>query len=998
MTNTAPSIHSRLDFQDLMLFRIYEILLVASPYDAFVLEEGGRLTEQILQEYHGMNFNYPPRVWQAQSGQQALDLLSKRKIDLVLIMTRISDINPLKLAGKIKARYKKKPVILLAFDQSEVNDLLDVQLLSTLPIDNIFLWNGHADVLLAIIKYIEDKRNASRDIKKGQVRAIIFIEDTPKYYSTILPLIYKVIMFHTSQLFSKSESISNQLLHLRGRPKILFANNYKQARAYFDNYRTQILGVISDIRFPYKGHMNPRAGIYFTKYVRSKDSTMPIILQSSDLSRQQEAFDVNAAFLHKLSSTLHHDIRDFVLSNFGFGNFVFRMPNGEYVDEVSDIVELIEVLPSIPDESIRYHAGSNHFSNWLAARGEFDLSTSIRLMKDSDFKNQTERKNYYIKLIKESLSRDEYTEGYKIENVIGDLPNIVRIGTGSMGGKARGLVFFNSIIKKSKIHEKYNYVNIRIPHITVIGTDEFDHFMDNNNLWEKALSEDYNINIIKYFLESELSDKLKSDLWTFISKVNYPVAVRSSSILEDSQYRPLAGFYSTFMLTNNQPTDETRFQYLCEAIKRIYASVYFQVPKSYSDKSSYRHDEEKMGIIIMELVGQYFNNKYYPIISGTAQSINYYPVSYMQRDEGIATIALGFGRTVAEGGKALRFSPKYPHILPQYYSVKATLENSQKQFYALPMDDNDHLLTEGEEGNLKLYDLEESERDGSLFWAGSVVCADDNMIRDSLQYHGPRVIRFSYVLKLNQFPLPGIIQDMLKIGRDALGSPVEIEFAVNLFKDKKRKPEFCLLQIKPMVLNTLGVRDESGTYEYKNMVAKSTVALGNGEIEGIRHVILVDPEKFDSSKTGLIAKEIELINSKLHPADSYVLIGPGRWGTADPWLGIPVRWNQISKARVIVEVGMESFPVDPSFGSHFFQNVTSMRIGYFTINHKNKDDLININWFRSQHVTEKLTYTTLYTLESPLLIDIDGNTGVGNILKPVIQEEIMMDEQESTGI
>ncbi len=998
MTNTDSNHPARLDFQDLMLFRIYEILVVASPYDAFVLEEGGRLTEQILQEYQGMNFNYPPRVWQAQSGKQALDLLSKRKVDLVLIMTRISDIDPLELASKIKELYPKKPVILLAFDQSEINDLLDVQLLPTLPIDNIFLWNGDANVLLAIIKYIEDKRNANRDIKKGNVRSIIFIEDTPKYYSTILPLIYKIIMFHTIQLFSKTESISNQLLHLRARPKILFANNYKQARYYFDNYRKHTLGIISDIRFPHKGIMDSLAGLHFTKYVRSKDATMPIMLQSSDLNRKQEALDVNAAFLHKLSSTLHHDIRDFVLSNFGFSNFIFRMPNGDFVNEVSTISELLEALPHIPDESIRYHANSNHFSNWLAARGEFDLATSIRLLKESDFKDQTERKNTYINLIKSSISKDDIAEGYQIENKNGQVPDIIRIGSGSMGGKARGLVFIHSIIKNSKIHNKYKNVNIRIPRKAIVCTDEFDHFMEDNDLWSKALLGEDNDNIISDFLQAELSDQLKSDLRLFLSKVTHPLAVRSSSILEDSQYRPLAGFYSTFMLTNNQPSPEERFQYLCEAIKRIYASVYFQVPKSYTDKSSYRHDEEKMGIIIMELIGQMHNKRYYPTISGTAQSINYYPVSYMQRDEGIATIALGFGRTVAEGEKALRFSPKYPHILPQYYSVKATLENSQKEFYALPMNGDIHPMTEGESGNLTLYDLENAESDGTLFWAGSVVSADDNIIRDSLRYKGPRVVTFAYVLKFNKFPLSDIIHDMLEIGKDALGSPVEIEFAVNLFKDKSRKPEFCLLQIKPMVLNTLGIQNETGPFEYKNIVAKSTAALGNGKIEGIHHVVIVDPKKFDSSKTELIAQEIEHINSKLKQSDPYILIGPGRWGTADPWLGIPVRWNQISKARVIVEVGMEDYPVDPSFGSHFFQNVTSMRIGYFTINHKNKDDMINVDWFQSHNIIEEHTYTTLLRLDNPLYIDIDGNTGIGNILKPDDPEEIIMDEQESTGI
>ena len=991
---TAP----RLDFQDLMLYRVYEILLVASPYDAFVLEEGGRLTEQILQEYHGMNFNYPPRVWHRQSGKQALELLKKRKIDLILLMTRISDIDPLELATQIKNLYQKKPVFLLAFDQSEINDLLDVQLLESLPLDNIFLWNGHADVLLAIIKYIEDKRNASRDINRGHVRAIIFVEDTPKYYSAILPLIYKEIMYNTTQLYSKTETISNRLLHLRARPKILFATTYEGARKYFDKYRQHILGVISDIRFSKDGVVDPLAGLKFTKYIRSKDATMPIMLQSTDVNRQQEAFDANAAFLNKLSSTLHKDVREFVLSNFGFGNFVFRLPNGDVVNEVSSIIELLEILPSIPDESIRYHANSNHFSNWLAARGEFDMATAIRMMSEDDFEDQTQRKNFYINLIQSSLSKETLQDEQKIDRVKGDLPDITRSGSGSMGGKARGLVFINSVIKNSSIHGKYKNVTIRIPNITLIGTDEFDQFMDSNNLWELALSHSENEVIIQAFLAAELTAKLKSDLWIFTSKISYPVSVRSSSILEDSQYRPLAGFYSTYMIPNNQSSQEERFQVLCEAIKRVYASIYFQVPKSYSDKSSFRHDEEKMGIIIMELIGQTFDNKFYPVLSGTAQSINYYPVSYMKRDEGIATIALGFGRTVAEGEKALRFSPTYPQILPQFYSVKSTLENSQIKFYALPLDDTINPLSRGEKGNLVLYPLEDAEKDGTLVWAGSVVSAEDNIIRDSLSYDGPRVITFAHILKYSQFPLADIIMDILAIGKDAIGSPVEIEFAVNLFKDKKQKPEFCLLQIKPMVLNTLGVRQEAGTYDYTSVVARSTAALGNGKIEGINHVVLVDPLTFDAAKTKVIAKEIEEINEQIGSQDSYLLIGPGRWGTADPWLGVPVRWNQISKARVIIEVGLEDYPIDPSFGSHFFQNVTSMRIGYFTINHKSKEDMIALDWFRSHTIIDQKKFTSLLKLDEPLFIEIDGSSGMGNILKPLVRTEESMNEEESPGI
>ncbi|MFQ6605197.1 MAG: PEP/pyruvate-binding domain-containing protein [Fidelibacterota bacterium] len=985
-----------IDFQDLMVFRIYEIMLVSSPYDAFVLEEGGRLTEQILEEYHGMNFNYPPRVWHVNSGKEALQLLSSRKLDLILIMTRITDMNPLQLAERIKVRYPKKPVILLAFDQSEVHELLDVNLLPTLPVDHIFLWTGHAEVLLAIIKFIEDKRNASRDIKKGDVRAIIFIEDTPKYYSTILPILYKVIMYHQTKLLNKHASIADRLLHLRARPKILFATTYEEAKSYFTKFHRNLFGVISDIRFPKDGVMNPRAGIELTHYIREKEPTIPVMLQSSDLRRQDEAHREQAAFLNKLSTTLLQDIRDFVSENFGFGDFVFRLPSGEEVGRVRDLEELEAILSSIPIESIRYHANSNHFSNWLAARGEFELASKIRSRSETDYDFPEERRQYYITIIHDRLHPDQERTRRKISTIQGDLPPLIRIGNGSMGGKARGLVFINRIIREPSFRKEFPGVNIRIPLSIIIDTDEFDHFMDENKLWDVALASKSNDEILASFTQAKLSNKLLIELKAFTKKVTFPIAVRSSGILEDSQYRPLAGFYSTFMLPNNHPEQAVRFSQLCEAIKRIYASMYYQVPKSYSQKSQHRHDEEKMAIIIMELIGHPYGDKFYPTLSGTAQSINYYPVSYMERSDGIATIALGFGKTVVEGERSLRFSPKYTHILPQYYSVKATLASSQTHFYALSLDPGKDPLEQGEEGNLQRYHIDVAEKDGTLYWAGSVIDYEDNIVRDSLRYSGPRVITFAPILKYNQFPLADIITRLLKMGEHALGSPVEIEFAVNLFRKKELTPEFCLLQIKPMAMNTLEYHEDATTLEKQNIFARSSVALGNGRIDGLQYILYVNPDTFDTGRTKDITVEIETLNNAMQ--EDYILIGPGRWGTADPWLGVPVRWNQISNAKIIVEIGIEDFPIDPSFGSHFFQNVTSMRLGYFTINHKSTVDGLDSDWIQSLEIVEQLKYTTLYKTPRPMLVTIDGNTGEGLILKQIIDERLIMDEQESSGI
>ncbi len=987
----------RLDFQDLMLYRVYEILLVASPYDAFILEEDGRLTEQVLHEYLGMNFSSAPRIWRADTGSAALKLIQERKFDIIISMMRITDMDPISFGTEIKKLFPKKPVILLAFDESEIK-----QLPPNIPktaIDKVFIWSGNANVFPAIIKYVEDKRNANRDITRGDVRAIIFIEDNPRDYSVILPLIYKEIMYHTKQLINKSLNDAHRLLNLRGRPKILLTSTYEEAKKYYKRYHANILGVISDIRFPKGGKLDPRAGIKFSQYARKIEPAMPIMLQSSEEKHASEAKKIHAHFLHKQSLTLLQDLREFILDNFGFGDFVFRLSDGRPIAKASNLSDLKNKLEIIPAESLIYHASSNHFSNWLAARGEFDLASVIRPAQVEDFADANELRSYLINLISDAL--EVQLKGSMVEYSLdtqAQTTNFVRIAPGSLGGKARGLAFIGGILAQSDLKQKFPDIDIRIPQTAVIGTDEFDTFMDENNLWDRALAAKSNEEVEQMFLQGELSAGLRKSLRDFISAVNYPLAVRSSTLLEDSQYQPLAGAYSTFMLPNSAVYPEVRYRQLCEAIIRVFASTYFQEPKSLIENSAHRHEEEKMAVIIMELAGQKYGNRFYPTLSGTAQSINYYPVSYMKREEGIATIALGLGRTVVEGGKALRFSPHYPGILPQYFSVKATITNSQRTFYALNLDPRIDPLKNGEDANLENCGLDVAEKDGALRWAASVVCSDDNIIRDSLQYEGIRVITFAPILKWNTIPLADILIELLDMGSKAMGCPVEIEFAVNLYNDNKRKPVFHLLQIKPMVIGGLELDPETTPIKMGDIFCRSSVALGNGIIEGITDIVLVNPETFNVSKSAQIAREIEYFNHILHPDKPYILIGPGRWGTADPWLGVPVNWQQISGARVIIEVGLQNFPVDPSFGSHFFQNVTSMRIGYFTVNPKVKSDHLDLSWLHEQPVAEKKEFTSWIHLKLPVLVKIDGKTGYGIILKPVDPEVEIMDEQESSGI
>ncbi|RMF08052.1 MAG: response regulator [Candidatus Neomarinimicrobiota bacterium] len=981
-----------------MLHRVYEILLVASPYDAFILEEDGRLTEQILQEYLGLNFSYPPRVWEAYTGKKALEIVTKRKFDLILLMTRIADMSPVKLAEKIRKLYPRKPVVLLAYDESELKPFQPALQADPPLIDKAFVWSGHANVLLALIKYVEDTRNARRDILYGDVRAIIFIEDTPRYYSSILPLIYQEILYHTRSLVSKSLKTSTRLLHLRARPKILLASSYEEAKKYFDDYCNNIIGIISDIRFPKQGVMEKTAGLQFTEYVRTFEPAMPIVLQSSDKRREEEARQMGTEFLHKTSPTLLQDIRRFILNNFGFGDFVFRYPSGRKITSVSSLEEMVETLPKISAKSVAYHASSNHFSNWLAARGEFQLASIVRALKDDKNLSAQDRKKRLIKAMLDYTTEARPTGIVEFNRSIHPLStHFMRIGHGSMGGKARGLAFFNSILQKENFEQRFPGIQIRIPKVLVVATDVFDRFMTDNQLWSVALSQKTDEAILKKFRKGKLPEDIQDLLHHLVEKIHFPLAVRSSSILEDSQYQPLSGLYATFMLPNSDPREEVRFHQLCNAIKSIYASMFFSEAKAFIDASIHRHEEEKMAVLIMELVGQRYGNRYYPTIAGTAQSINYYPVSYMKREEGVANIALGFGRTVVEGGQVLRFSPHYPQIIPQFFSIKATLESSQHKFYALTMNGKKDPTHGGEEGNLTSYSLQDAEEDGALKWVGSTLVADDNVIRDSLHYHGTRVVTFAPVLKYNQFPLADILKDLLRIGERSLGGPVELEFAVNLPRDRNRKPEFCLLQIKPMAISTIETETvETGVSG--ETVARSSIALGNGIIDGLDYIVLVHPHLFDTAKTNLIAREIETLNNLIPDKHGYILIGPGRWGTADPWLGIPVNWNQISKARVIVELGLEDLPIDPSFGSHFFQNVTSMRIGYLTISHKVPQDFFNYDWIRGQTAIRELTYASCYQLKRPVEVRINGEKGEGVVVRPPLPEEEIMDEEESTGI
>ena len=994
----AYSNKATINFQDLMLHRIHEILLVASPYDAFILEEDGRLTQQILYEYLGMNLSYAPRVWHAKDAATGLRMLSDRSYDLVIVMMRISDMDPITFGEKVKNNYPDKPVILLAFDESEITTLPYERMKKT--IDQVYIWSGNANVFPAIIKNIEDRMNLKRDYNIADIRSIIMVEDDPRYYSIILPLLYRTALKHARDLISKSFSDTDRLLLFRARPKIILTSTYEEAIEIYNQYRNNILGFISDVRFPKKGVMDSDAGLKLIKYIRNKDSDMPVLLQSTNSEHKKHAKKVNASFIDKNSTTLMQDLESFIINNFGFGDFIFRDRKRNEISRANNLKQFQKILKTIPSKTLRYHASKNHFSNWLAVRGEFNIASNLRPIKISDFNNIEDLRKVILDHLESGVntrSRRSLVQ-YNAESKGEDI-DFVRLSTGSLGGKARGLAFAINLINESGLNKKFDKINLRVPKVAVIGTDEFDYFMNENNLWKIAFAKNKSDkSIINSFLKGSLSKELTKTLSKYLSNIRFPLAIRSSSLLEDSQYQPLAGMYATYMLPNSNKSKTTRLEELTKAIKLVYASTYLKEPKSLIEGSVHHHEEEKMAVIVMELVGKSHANRFYPSASGLAQSFNYYPVSYMKRKEGVAYLALGLGRTIAEGEKSLRFSPKYPGIIPQYFSVRSTIDNSQNQFYALDLNKGMKLLKHGLEENTSLFDLNIAEKDGELDWSGSVFSNEDNVVRDSLRFDGTRVITFPSLLKWKTLPITDLLLDLLKLGESSLGCPVEIEFAINMHDTEETLTDFCLLQIKPMVVGGLDRIQDFDSIQKKNILCKSSVALGNGLIENINNLIIVDPKNFDPSKTKLIAKQIEKINNELSDLEQYVLIGPGRWGSADPWLGIPVEWDQISKAKVIVEYGMDSFPVDPSFGSHFFQNVTSMRIGYFTINHKKRSDKIDMDWINTQQVKKKSKYIKWIKLDKPITVTIDGQTGEGNIIKPLEPIEEKMDEHETSGI
>ena len=972
-------------FHELMANKVTEILLVSSPYDAFIMEEEGRLAERIIHEYRGLNLSRPPKLTWVSTAQEALNTLSNKEFDLVITMPRLDDMDAFSLGRKIKEICPELPIFLLAHNTNRL--LLDSKYSDTTSIDKLYVWYGNSDLLLALIKNTEDQMNVAYDTERAKVRVIILVEDSPIYYSSFLPILYKEIVRQTQAVMEESINDEHRILRMRARPKILMAHNYEEAQKLYRQFKPYLLSVFSDVRFPRKGKLDDRAGFDLLSMIKKEIPDIPLLNLSSEEANRKKAEKIPAVFLNKNSPTLHSEIRSFFMDRLGFGDFIFRLPNGREIARASNLREMEKVVPSIPDKSVFFHATRNHFSSWLMARSEILLASKLKPLKTSDFPNIKELKDHLVASIQERrMGRQKGIITDFVSDAFDPDADFIKIGKGSLGGKARGLAFMSTQLKKNPhIHKKFNDITISVPKTLVISTEAFDSFINENKLRDIPTSDYSDNQISEIFLQSSLPDWLHRDLKLFIEHINYPLAIRSSSLLEDAQFQPFAGIYKTYMLPNQDLDPDQRLMQLEIAIKLVYASTYLEIPRAYARSTLHRTEDEKMAVILQQLSGDRQGDYFYPALAGVAQSYNFYPISHMKPEEGIAHIALGLGKTVVEGGTSLRFSPKYPQFLPQFSTVDDILKNSQRFFFALKMVDPAESLESQDnatdDATLEKLEIDDAYDHAPVVHLSSTYIPEENRIRDAGNVPGYRVLTFAGILKYDLFPLPPILTEILKIGRKGMGSPVEIEFSVNIDFNNKKKPEFSLLQIRPMAISQYNRDVEITKKDIEHAFCFSNMALGNGKFEDITDIIYVRPDSFDPARTVEIAGEIGKMNRQMVQQNKkYLLIGPGRWGSADRWLGIPVTWNNISGIGAVIETTAENLKADPSQGSHFFHNITSLGISYLTIK-ENDENFLDWKWLKSLSPQSETDYLRHVKLDRPITLKIDGKKSRAVLIK-----------------
>jgi CheY-like chemotaxis protein len=970
-------------FDNLMQKRIRHVLLICSNYDAFILEEDGRINEQVFNEYVALNLRYPPIFFQTSTPDEAYQVLHDEKIDLVITMLNLAEINPIKLAEDIKNRYPSIPLVVLTPFSREVTTKFRIQ--ENDFIDYVFSWLGDSSILVAIIKLIEDKMNAEFDIHQIGVQAILLVEDSVRYYSSYLPNIYKIVFLQSKEFMMEGLNEHQQMLRLRGRPKILLATTLEEAIFLYNKYKENLLGVISDMSYASNGKKDMLAGYKLCEIVRKDDPEMPFLLQSSDLENADISKEFGVSFIHKYSKTLLVELKNFINEFLSFGDFVFIDPvEKKEIVRARDLQELQQRIFEVPDETLQYHIEHNHFSKWLRARALFSLASLFRQVHADDFKDVDEVRRFLF----DSMAKYRY---HRARGVIADFEKerfskyllFSRIGQGSLGGKARGLAFLNSMTKRNDLIYKFPGVIVNIPRTVVIATDVFDEFIESNELYRFANAEVSDEDILKAFVSSRLPYRIHEDMFSFLSVVQNPLAIRSSSLLEDSYYQPFAGIYSTYMIPRIQNDDRLMIDLLSNAIKSVYSSVYYKESKAYMSSTSNLIDEEKMAVVLQEVVGLQYGNRFYPTVSGVARSINFYPVGIEKAEDGICNIAFGLGKYIVDGGMSLRFSPKHPRKIIQLSSPEMALRDTQKTFFSLDLEPKKFIPSTDDSINLFKLNIKEAETDQTLNTVASWFDRRDNILKEGKVEGGMPVITFSRILQHNIFPLAEIVDSILETGEREMGNPVEIEFAVNLNVPKGTPVFFHLLQIRPIVSNKELITVDIGKYNNEDIFAYSESALGNGEIDNLFDVVYVKPEVFNPAKTNDIAYSIEKVNGMLGRENrNYILIGFGRWGSSDPWLGIPVKWGQISAARVIIESALDKFQIDPSQGTHFFQNLTSLSVGYFTINAFADRGYWNVDFLNAQPAFFEDQYIRHVRFSAPFRVLLDGRKNEGVILKP----------------
>lgn len=968
-------------FVNLMTKRIFNVLLVANPYDAFMLEDDGRIDEKIFNEYMNLSLRYPPRFTQVSTEEETWKQLANTTFDLVICMPGTDNSDTFEIARSIKNKYSHIPLVVLTPFSHGITARMEHEDLSIF--EYVFCWLGNTDLLVSIIKLIEDKMNLEHDVKEVGVQMIMLVEDSIRFYSSVLPNLYKFVLKQSQEFATEALNAHQRTLRMRGRPKIVLTRTYEEAMDLYNKYEKNVLGIITDARYPRGGVVDPMAGIKLLAEIRSRDPFIPLILQSSEVDNKVYAGRYDASFVDKNSKKMNIDLREIISEHFGFGDFIFRNPNTfEEVARVRNLKELQNIIFSIPKESLLYHISRNHVSRWLYSRAMFPPAEFLKQITWKSLQDiDAHRRIIFEAIVKYRKMKNQGVVAVFQRDRFDRYSNFARIGEGSLGGKGRGLAFIDNMVKRHIEFDEFENATVVIPKTVVLCTDIFDEFMDTNGLYQVALSDADDDTILKAFLRAKLLDRLVEDFFAFFDVVKSPIAIRSSSLLEDSHYQPFAGIYSTYMIPYLEDKYEM-LRMLSDAIKGVYASVYYRDSKAYMQATSNVIDQEKMAVILQEVVGTQYGDRFYPSISGVARSLNYYPIGDETAEEGTVSLALGLGKYIVDGGLTLRICPYHPNQVLQTSEMEIALRETQTRFYALDLKNTGHNFSLDDGFNLLKLPVKEADNDGALNFIASTYDPYDMVIRDGIYPGGRKLITFANVLQHDVFPLPRILQLAQEYGQSEMRRPVEIEFAVTLNAQKKTGV-FYLLQIRPMVDIKAVLDEDLNLIKDENVLLRSNNSLGHGIMEDIHDIIYVKTEGYTASNNPTIAYEIEKMNRKfLDEGKHYILVGPGRWGSSDSWLGIPVKWPHISAARIIVEAGLTNYRVDPSQGTHFFQNLTSFGVGYFTINSYMNDGVYNQDILNAQPAVEETQFIRHVRFDNPLIVKMDGKKKQGVVMLP----------------